>query len=120
MTLKELFDKAVMREILDGLKTTFKHLFVRPVTFQYPHEKRAIPDAHRGALCLLRYDDGAERCVGCDLCEAACPSRCIKVVSEEDPETPLRRIATEFYIEDRKSTRLNSSHIQKSRMPSSA
>jgi NADH-quinone oxidoreductase subunit I len=37
--------------------------------------------------------------VGCDLCEAACPSRCIKVVSEEDPETPLRRIATEFYID---------------------
>jgi NADH-quinone oxidoreductase subunit I len=81
MTLKELFDKAVLREILDGLKTTFKHLFVKPVTFQYPHEKRTIPDAHRGALCLLRYDDGAERCVGCDLCEAACPSRCIKVVS---------------------------------------
>jgi NADH-quinone oxidoreductase subunit I len=99
MTLKELFDKAVLREILDGLKTTFKHLFVKSVTFQYPHEKRAIPDAHRGALCLLRYDDGAERCVGCDLCEAACPSRCIKVVSEEDPETPLRRIATEFYID---------------------
>ena len=99
MTLKELFDKVVMREILGGLKTTFKHLFVKPVTFQYPHEKRAIPDAHRGALCLLRYDDGAERCVGCDLCEAACPSRCIKVVSEEDPQTPLRRIATEFYID---------------------
>jgi len=99
MTLKELFDKAVLREILDGLKTTFKHLWVKPVTFQYPHEKRAIPDAHRGALCLLRYDDGAERCVGCDLCEAACPSRCIKVVSEEDPQTPLRRIATEFYID---------------------
>jgi NADH-quinone oxidoreductase subunit I len=99
MTLKELFDKAVLREILDGMKTTFKHMFVKPVTFQYPHEKRAIPDTHRGALCLLRYDDGKERCVGCDLCEAACPSRCIKVVSEEDPETPLRRIATEFYID---------------------
>jgi NADH-quinone oxidoreductase subunit I len=99
MTLKELFDKAVLREILDGMKTTFKHMFVKPVTFQYPHEKRAIPDTHRGALCLLRYDDGKDRCVGCDLCEAACPSRCIKVVSEEDPNTPLTRIATEFYID---------------------
>jgi NADH-quinone oxidoreductase subunit I len=37
--------------------------------------------------------------VGCDLCEAACPSRCIRVVSEEDPRTPLQRIATEFYID---------------------
>jgi len=99
MTLKELFDKAVMREILDGMKTTFKHMFVKPVTFQYPHEKRAIPDAHRGALCLLRYDDGKERCVGCDLCEAACPSRCIDVVSAEVPGKPLERYASEFYID---------------------
>jgi len=48
---------------------------------------------------LLRYDDGRERCVGCDLCEAACPSRCIKVISAEDPTRPLQRYATEFYID---------------------
>jgi NADH-quinone oxidoreductase subunit I len=47
----------------------------------------------------LRYDDETERCVGCDLCEAACPSRCIKVVSAEHPTIPLSRYATEFYID---------------------
>ncbi|HLZ33775.1 MAG TPA: 4Fe-4S dicluster domain-containing protein, partial [Nitrospira sp.] len=46
-----------------------------------------------------RYDDGLERCVGCDLCEAACPSRCIKVISSEDAERPLQRYASEFYID---------------------
>ena len=51
------------------------------------------------ALGLLRYDDGQERCVGCDLCEAACPSRCIKVISAEDVERPLQRYASEFYID---------------------
>jgi NADH-quinone oxidoreductase subunit I len=81
------------------MRVVLKHMFVKPVTFQYPREKRTIPDAHRGALGLLRYDDGAERCVGCDLCEAACPSRCIKVVSAEDPNKPLSRYATEFYID---------------------
>jgi len=33
------------------------------------------------------------------LCEAACPSRCIKVVSAENPNRPLSRVATEFYID---------------------
>jgi NADH-quinone oxidoreductase subunit I len=81
------------------MKVTFKHMFHKPITFQYPREQRAIPDTHRGALGLLRYDDGQERCVGCDLCEVACPSRCIKVISAEDVERPLQRYASEFYID---------------------
>jgi NADH-quinone oxidoreductase subunit I len=74
-------------------------MFHKPITFQYPREQRTLPDTHRGALALLRYDDHQERCVGCDLCEAACPSRCIKVISSEDPVRPLQRFASEFYID---------------------
>jgi len=85
-------------EIIEAMGITLKHMFVKPVTFQYPREKRQLPDTHRGALSLLRYSDGVERCVGCDLCEAACPSRCIKVVSAEVPGT-LVRYASEFYID---------------------
>jgi NADH-quinone oxidoreductase subunit I len=81
------------------MKVTFKHMFHKPMTFQYPREQRTLPDTHRGALALLRYDDHQERCVGCDLCEAACPSRCIKVISLEDPARPLQRYASEFYID---------------------
>ena len=99
MTIKELLKSVFMTEIVRGLSLTFKHMFVGKVTFQYPHEKRVIPDAHRGALSLLRYEDGTERCVGCDLCEAACPSHCIRVVSEEDETDPLRRYASEFDID---------------------
>lgn len=95
----KLLRAVLFDEIWDAMKVTFKHMFHRPITFQYPREKRTIPDTHRGALGLLRYDDGTERCVGCDLCEAACPSRCIKVVSAEDKDRPLRRYATEFYID---------------------
>ena len=98
-TTKKFFDIVLFREIWDAMKVTFKHMLHRPVTFQYPREKRTIPDAHRGALGLLRYDNGQERCVGCDLCEVACPSRCIKVISEEDKSMPLQRYATEFYID---------------------
>src|SRR5205807_3376154 len=97
--LREVWDALSFSEIRMAMRVVFRHMFVKPVTFEYPREKRTIPDAHRGALGLLRYDDGAERCVGCDLCEAACPSRCIKVVSAENPERPLSRYATEFYID---------------------
>jgi len=97
--LRAFWDAFSFAEIRVAMKLVIRHMFVKPVTFQYPREKRTIPDAHRGALGLLRYDDGVERCVGCDLCEAACPSRCIKVVSAEDPNKPLSRIATEFYID---------------------
>lgn len=85
-------------EIIEAMGITLKHMFVKPVTFQYPRERRQLPDTHRGALSLLRYSNGVERCVGCDLCEAACPSRCIKVVSAEVPGT-LVRYASEFYID---------------------
>lgn len=96
---KKILQAALFDEIWDAMKVTFKHMFYKPITFQYPREQRTIPDTHRGALGLLRYDDGKERCVGCDLCEAACPSRCIKVISAEDKSLPLQRYASEFYID---------------------
>lgn len=97
--IKNILHAALFYEIWDAMKVTFKHMFHKPITFQYPREQRVLPDTHRGALALLRYDDHQERCVGCDLCEAACPSRCIKVVSSEDTARPLQRFASEFYID---------------------
>ena len=97
--IKQILEAALFYEIWAALKVTFKHMFHKPITFQYPREQRTLPDTHRGALALLRYDDHQERCVGCDLCEAACPSRCIKVISSEDAERPLQRFASEFYID---------------------
>ncbi|MEQ1563276.1 MAG: NADH-quinone oxidoreductase subunit NuoI [Nitrospira sp.] len=97
--IKNILHAALFYEIWDAMKVTFKHMFHKPITFQYPREQRVLPDTHRGALALLRYDDHQERCVGCDLCEAACPSRCIKVISSEDAARPLQRFASEFYID---------------------
>lgn len=100
MTFPAFLNKVLFKEIAKALKLTFKHSFVREVTVPYPHEKLTLPDTHRGALCLLKYENGQERCVGCDLCEAACPSHCIKVVSAEDQDGGIvRRYATDFDID---------------------
>jgi len=98
--VKKFLSDVLFKEILKGLKQTFSHYFVKEVTVQYPHVKVPLPDTHRGALCLLNYEDGKERCVGCDLCEAACPSHCIRVVSAvEDREGVAVRYATAFDID---------------------
>ncbi len=87
-------------EIIIGMMATMRHLIhYRPITLQYPHEKRILPDNYRGMLALLRYDDGTEKCVGCDLCEAACPSRVIAVISAEVPGEAVKRYAKEYYMD---------------------
>ena len=35
------------------MKATLKHLLhYKPITLQYPHEKRSLPDSYRGMLSL--------------------------------------------------------------------
>lgn len=99
-TSKSLFKTVLFSEILQGLRLTMKHLIKgKSITELYPHQKPKLPDGWRGAIVHLRYDDGSEKCVGCALCEAACPSHCITVISAERPDLPQKRIA-ETYILD--------------------
>ena len=61
-------------ELVRGLGTTLKMMFERPVTVQYPEEKRQVRPRFRGRHVLKRYDNGLEKCIGCSLCAAACPA----------------------------------------------
>jgi NADH-quinone oxidoreductase subunit I len=97
--IKRFLEQVLFWEILGGMRVTLKHLFMPKVTIQYPHEKRPLPPGYRGMLSLLRYEDGTEKCVGCDLCEAACPSRVITVISAEVPGQPMKRFAKEYYMD---------------------
>nr|WP_276974047.1 NADH-quinone oxidoreductase subunit I [Ferrimicrobium acidiphilum] len=61
-----------------------------PITIQYPEEQRPIPPRHRGRHILHRYDNGLEKCIGCELCAGVCPARCIYVRgADNDPEAPV-------------------------------
>ncbi|MBZ0199453.1 MAG: NADH-quinone oxidoreductase subunit I [Ignavibacteriaceae bacterium] len=57
-----------------GMKVTFKHLFTRSVTIQYPDVKLQLPERERNRL-YVNMDD----CIGCDQCARACPVNCISI-----------------------------------------
>jgi NADH-quinone oxidoreductase subunit I len=59
---------------------------VRPrITTQYPAEKRPKPPRLHGRHVLNRYEDGTEKCIGCELCAAVCPADCIYVRGADNP-----------------------------------
>ena len=69
-----------------GFWTTIRQIFRKPVTIQYPEIKKPPKQRFRGRHELRRYADGLERCIGCALCAAACPTDCILVIAGENTE----------------------------------
>jgi NADH-quinone oxidoreductase subunit I len=97
--------KKRIREIiamLNGLLIVLKHAFIRPVTIRYPEEKRKLPARSRGRHHLTKWEDGAERCVGCELCAIVCPAQAIYVKAAEnkpdDSHSHGERYASDFQI----------------------
>lgn len=80
----------------EGLATTFRHIFRRPVTEEYPEYRRPLPARSRGRIVLTRDSDGKERCVACFLCSAVCPVTCISMEAAEKEDG--RRCAAWFRI----------------------
>ena len=51
-----------------GFAVTFRKMFERRVTTSYPQQKRDKPARLHGRHVLNRYEDGMEKCIGCELC----------------------------------------------------
>jgi NADH-quinone oxidoreductase subunit I len=85
-----------IKGIVGGFSVTLRHMLRKPVTIQYPEEKRTPYPRFRARIVLTRDPDGGERCVACYLCSAACPVDCISMQSAEGADG--RRYAAWFRI----------------------
>jgi NADH-quinone oxidoreductase subunit I len=72
-------------DYIKGFAVTGKVLGEPTLTRQYPEEKRPKPERHHGRHVLNRYEDGMEKCIGCELCAGVCPARCIYVRGADNP-----------------------------------
>lgn len=88
--------------MLRGLFIVLKYAFKKPITLRYPEEKRVLPARSRGRHYLTKWEDGKERCVGCELCAIVCPSQAIYVKPAQndptDPHSHGERYASDFQI----------------------
>jgi NADH-quinone oxidoreductase subunit I len=79
-------ERAYLPQVAAGLKITFKHLWQKKETLQYPEEKPTIPPGYRGVPTLVKDPNLRIKCVSCQLCEFVCPPKAIRITPGEVPE----------------------------------
>ncbi len=94
---------------LEGFAVTLKKIAEGVTTLNYragrggkSDLKAPKPERLHGRHVLNRYEDGMEKCIGCELCAGVCPANCIYVRGADnpldDPKSPGERYGYVYEI----------------------
>ncbi|MBM3705388.1 MAG: NADH-quinone oxidoreductase subunit I [Actinobacteria bacterium] len=76
--------------LVQGLKTTLRAFFTKPVTILWPYQKVPIASQGQGLIRLrmTQLDPPVYKCTGCGICASNCPQRCISVEKKGGEKQP--------------------------------
>lgn len=95
-----LWERLYLPAIVQGLQTTFGHMFQKSVTEQYPEQEPTLPANYRGVHRLNRDEQGRVKCVACYMCSTACPAHCIDIVAAPSPWKDREKYPETFVIDE--------------------
>ncbi len=95
-----VLDMLYIPAVLQGLRTTVKHMFSRKVTQEFPEVEPKLPPHYRGVHRLNRDEQGRVKCVACYLCATACPAHCIDIVAAPSPWPDREKYPETFVIDE--------------------
>src|SRR5258708_39023850 len=78
-----MWERMYLPAIAKGMSITFKHMFKKKPTVNYPEKTRTFSPVFRGLHVLNRDEQGRERCTACGLCAVACPAEAITMEGAE-------------------------------------
>ena len=91
--------------LVKALGTTMRNAMRKPVTVQYPTEKKLLPHRSRGFPVLLwNVANDEPFCTGCQVCARYCPVECITVTMKDNPkhatgESKRKKIVDRFFLD---------------------